>query len=196
MSSTSSTPRLDALLLLDAYQTAHRQANAELKSSVWGITVARREKPDIGATNIRPDLESLVRVMEDDSEPALQHESLTLVDVAEKQQQEKENAGRVDLLTSSVATMGLRNRHSKTDYSSTTQDYDKDEKKSSMIQEEAENKGQTMADPLQLLGGALPPRGLKDAQVHAKNALESYLQAANIVRELQKLISTQRIEKR
>lgn len=193
------TPRLDALLLLEAYQTAHSKGNADLKSSMWSLTKARREKPDIAASNVRQELDPLVRIdqhtrsiNESDEEPELIQEKLSLVDVIQKRQLEKENES-VSLPGAKNAvddSIGLRNRHSKKGPTSTTSEKSS---KPAMTREDLVDET-IFPDPIQLLGGALPPRSLLHAQTKAKEALESYVQAANIVQELQKILAAKRGE--
>ena len=64
-----------------------------------------------------------------------------------------------------------------------------------VVQEQTEtaNKSPTAApiDPLELLAGAFPPRELKQAQAHAKKALQLYIDAANLIREIQQQQQTQ-----
>jgi hypothetical protein len=186
----TSTPKLDVILLLDAYQNAHLQGNSNLKASWWSLTKARREKPEIAASNVRQELEPTLRmeqVGKDSEEPELMQERLSLVDVVQKQQQDKENPSNTTAPNTnttnatSESNTGLRNRHSKKDYSASTTS----EEKASMIKEDMVDNATVIPDPLQLFGGALPPRSLHAAQTQAKQALESYIQAATMIQELQ-----------
>ncbi|GKY93459.1 hypothetical protein MPSEU_000313400 [Mayamaea pseudoterrestris] len=196
--SSTATPTLDTLLLLDAYQSAQLQGNASLKASMWSLTKARREKPGIGASDVRLDLEPILRMKESlKEEPCLVQEQFSLINVTQKDPLEKENAAATPTIPSATSTAaigdnenttGLRNRHSKSDYSTKN-----DETKPSMTKEELLPVDDTPAassipDPLQLLGGALPPRDLFAAQAQAKQALESYIQAANLIQQMQMLM--------
>ena len=189
MPTTSSSPRLDALLLLDAYQAAHQQGDSDLKASLWSLTKARREKPGISAVDIREELESTLQMeqvmtaKESEEEPELKHERFSVLDVTQKQLHEKENVSSpaVPNAATNDKSTGLRNRHSKTDYSSSKND---DDNKPSMTREDKIHDAPVVPDPLQLLGGAFPPRSLVTSQAQAKQAIESYIRAANLIHEL------------
>ena len=154
---------------------------------------------------MRQELTSLVRIEDssssaawdkDDDEPSLKQEVFTLVNVLQQQQDEKENT--VQATSTCTATTkddsrdeGLRNRHGKTDSSSTNNN---DAPSTTMTQETVVDQSD-LIDPVQLLGGALPPRSLKDAQEHAKRALQAYIQAANSMQELTKLLGKTSVQK-
>lgn len=170
----------------------HQYANSEsrelgtnaCRSCLWQLTKARRinnrgimsVEAGYRAEDIREDLRAtaLVQVeggvpdLVDDDQPETPEvpPTFTLVDAVEvmkKQKQDcKENEGPKNTVDG-----GLRQRKNNSD--------GKPQQQRTMV-EEADV--EELHDPLELFG-ALPPRELKEAQKHAKDALAAYVQSAN-----------------
>jgi len=159
----------------------------------------------------------VVLKLEEEEEPALEDEEgvtntaekktkaprFALIHPAEEREKQKENNPHSMTLQSQTSddndttinsettTTGLRQRRGKGAATSAAASQPK-KTKNVMSEEEAENTATVVDDQdfLQLLAGSLPPRELREAQQAARQALEHYVQAANVLAEL--LQQTQR----
>jgi hypothetical protein len=184
---------------------------SDVREELRARCVLLRQKED-GTFETEPDL------VHDDDDDDKKDSRLTesaprfvLADAVEqKQEAEKENAATAtSAATSSTSTTeataaaaGLRNRK-KTSSQQTpavgqAAKDDKDDAKTKWTVEEQETstvetldeEGRLLAaDPLLLFGGGLPPRELMVAQSQAKEALAMYIEAANLIAEIQHELS-------
>lgn len=194
---------LDVLVSLDAYAETYFKANSCLKSTLWNINKARRQKDVLGvgmsysALDVRHEIRARVRV-ECDQEPQLEDEFT--VSVTELDKETKITTPSFKLCTvnsdmfkpdsdvkmqqDSDENNGLRRRKGQKDETTTS--------KSSWFEEhcaEIEEKKLHRMDPIDLFG-ALPPKELKLAQNDAKKVIELYIDAANQAVEILKLLES------
>jgi hypothetical protein len=186
MSNAADLPHLAAVCLLDAYSSAHGDGNSSLKSSMWKLSKARRQRGNgtrISALDVREELRA--RAILKESTPGLvdaegttsinneqEEDYFVLVDAVEElaeKRAQKEN----DVPTKSNA--GLRHRNNKQDSKSTAE----------WTEEQPLNEDDLLkiADPVDLFG-AFPPRDLIASQKDAKKALAEYVEAANLARAI------------
>lgn len=201
---------LEALLLLDAYNKRQTVAQSEQKSCLWNLHKARREKSreslgvaeELSALHVREEVYPRAVVVEDngmgeliDEDEEKRKESSgylktvwKIVDPVEREKETKQaaaDAATNDKENKDHKSTGLRQR--KKGDSKTTED---DKKWTTEVEDEfqaAENLIRE-ADPIALVGGALPSRDLRTAQVNAKKALEAYIDAANFAAQLLTLL--------
>jgi hypothetical protein len=197
-----STSKVSVLSLLDAYSNIHEQGQNSQKACTWQITVARRNKGRHGAlTNgvlladdVREELRASKVLKSACSEPALMDEPLSPTKTAKESfsmerqfvladPTSKKNPPVLDGFGDGKdkEASGLRRRKG-------AGENDSNEKKWSVEVEEDEEKLEEerlrTANPLDLFG-AMPPAELKKAQAEAYKALESYVEAANLVAAIQ-----------
>eukprot|EP00592_Proboscia_alata_P008022 CAMPEP_0194357310 /NCGR_PEP_ID=MMETSP0174-20130528/4808_1 /TAXON_ID=216777 /ORGANISM="Proboscia alata, Strain PI-D3" /LENGTH=228 /DNA_ID=CAMNT_0039127269 /DNA_START=13 /DNA_END=699 /DNA_ORIENTATION=+ len=209
---------IDILLLLEQYSESHRKANAELKSSFWNLTKARRQKGashlggssvGLSASDVREELRarallSIVKFDATDNDNSVKLKSEILED--------KECHDTFDLhldgmdskiLNGDVAPTqqnelcqddkidketGIRQRRNK------DKSYDEDLKKGDWVTEnyfddaDVEDELLKNANPIDLFG-AMPPVPLKVAQANAKDALRNYVDAANLVSAMTQIMN-------
>lgn len=196
----ANTNRLSVLSNLYDYSKASESGNASLKSSLWQITKLRRKQnrgyltmeDTFSAEQIREELRArtLVRnTNDDDEEPGLVSEGRggakpslksiapmwKCVDVLEEKASNKENPSAAGLGANATAnSSGLRQRKNKGVESSSSSSKTPMTKEDPIIDEE---ELLLQRDPLELFTG-VRPGDLKMAQKNAKEALESYIQAA------------------
>jgi hypothetical protein len=198
---------IDVLILLDSYIQYNSKANANLKSAIWNINKARRQKDALGvgqsysASDVREEIRAHVR-LDCDEEPQLEVEEsmnekeeerknnvrtmetpfkLKYVEKIDKKQQLPETDEEV--LKTIHDNSGIRRRKGKESEEETS--------KSVWIQEtciDAEEEKLHNMDPIELFG-ALPPKDLKLAQKQAKEMLEAYVNAANKAVEILKILN-------
>lgn len=194
------TPTIDIITALESYNDSHISASSSLKSAVWDINKARRQRGRhvmtvghaFSALDVREELRAQVGV-DCDVEPSLRDES---EDGKRKAKSNMFNLRRhctskEDEWSGSTITQdpvdGVRHRKKGT----STQKGEKHDNKWSeepIVDKEEETLQNT--DPLDLFGGGLVPRDLKNAQKHAKESLASYIAAANKVAEIIQLINS------
>jgi hypothetical protein len=194
------------LSLLDDYATHQEKGNAALKQSLWNLYKARHFKSgQIGvlasdgfqASDVREELRA--RVVLRDSLPDLVDERtdkstidkemprFVLVDtVLERQSKKGNTAATQDSSAQLAAAFGLRNRKA-TDQNKNNKT-DSTKQKEWSVEMEAtplsEEDRLLAANPLELFG-AMPPRELYKAQEQAKQALQAYVAAANLIVAIQ-----------
>mmetsp|Transcript_8369 Transcript_8369/g.10073 ORF Transcript_8369/g.10073 Transcript_8369/m.10073 type:complete len:216 (-) Transcript_8369:23-670(-) len=208
MSSTAPAPKLDVLCILDAYASAHDKGNAELKSSFWNLNKARRQKGrncSISALDVREDL--LAQTILSEPTPGLQDEdnggggdghdamdgiktqyeedTFTLQNAAKVIQESRSIAA--SNTTATTASTGLRQRKA------SSKVVDEDESEWTQINHTDVDDDEPLrdSDPINLFGG-LVPRDLRASQTQAKEAMASYVEAANLAVAI--LQATQKVE--
>ncbi len=234
-STTSS--RLEALLLLDAYSKVHEKAGDLQKSCCWSITKARHSRRreivgfegQLSATHVREELRARVVIqlnkgssntppplMDDDDENNVNNDkktkkaedsslNFTLIDVVEELERRRQpppstshddpnilaQEDKEDALTRELdpQSYGLRHRKGKSTAESKHDDATKTvvEEPIPFVMDEDEEELRRM-NPLEILGGSLPPRELKTAQVQARESLLMYVEAANKAAAILKMI--------
>mmetsp|Transcript_12139 Transcript_12139/g.16951 ORF Transcript_12139/g.16951 Transcript_12139/m.16951 type:complete len:212 (-) Transcript_12139:71-706(-) len=192
MTSTAPAPKLDVLCLLDAYVSAHDKGNAELKSSFWNLHKARRQKGrscSISALDVREDL--VAQTILSEPTPGLQEEDnggggVAMDDIKTEHEEDTftlQNAAKViqesctpaaSNTTATTTSTGLRQRKA----SSKVDDEDKSEW-TQINHQDADEKTLRDTDPINLFAG-LVPRDLRASQTQAKEAMASYVEAANL----------------
>lgn len=196
---------IDVLILLDSYIENKSNADANLKSAIWNIHKARRQKDALGvglsysASDVREEIRAHTR-LECDEEPHLVDEQpmhdtldeksnstssvetlfkLKYIHNSEKKQAPQEK--QEEILKTINDNSGIRRRKGK--------ESEEAKLKSEWVEEtciDAEEEKLHKMDPIELFG-ALPPRDLKLAQKQAKEMLELYVNAANKAVEILKL---------
>jgi len=202
-----STPIIDLLSLLDEYCSSHGQGSAKLKSCIWNIHKARRQKggSHLGGNNIysamdvREELRARVHLMltshtnhvaldglegqQDLESSQLERESSFVVYMNGEMQKEGKDL-RASVSIKNSDTDGLRNRKIR----SSIDDKGKPDWSENNVENNEEEKLRN-ADPLQLFGG-LTPSSLKHAQQNARESLLAYVETANLVSEILHLLSS------
>ena len=136
--------------------------------------------------------------------------SFSLVNALEQKQLEKENSRKgsgaeTTKITNANTTLGLRQRRKNTN-SSVSKVEDKTDSKSPWTTTTTEQEGDDprtaeflseedkllAIDPISLFGGILIPNELKIAQARAKQALDSYIKAANLVQTMTQQMNKKR----
>jgi hypothetical protein len=196
---------IDVLIFLDSYIENKSNGNTSLKSALWNIHKARRQKDALGvgqsysASDVREEIRAHAR-LECDKEPYLEDEQLAneiqdeksngtksidssfklkYLDKLEKKQRPQEIDK--ELLQTIEDNGGIRRRKGK--------ESEEVNSKSEWVEEtyiDLEGEKLQKMDPIELFG-ALPPRDLKLAQNQAKKMLEAYVNAANKAIEILKL---------
>uniref|UniRef100_A0A7S3V7H9 Vacuolar ATPase assembly protein VMA22 n=1 Tax=Chaetoceros debilis TaxID=122233 RepID=A0A7S3V7H9_9STRA len=188
----SETPNLDVLTLLDDYISAHRDASSNLKSTIWNISKARRQKGGLGvgfsysALDIREELRADVKLQcRKVSEPELveesNHEKKPFVLDFRGVVVTNKDEDVVESQNIAICNTGLRRRKGK------DSEKGEDKKWSTDSLDEVEQHKSLNIDPIELFG-AFPPKELKLAQKKAKDAMKSYIEAANAAAVILKLI--------
>lgn len=180
-------PHVTALCLLEAYNNAHQKGNVDLKSSMWKLNKARRQRGNgasISAIDVREDLRA--RAVLRESTPSLTVEGETnealdeedyfeLVDAVEEIAEirgQKENNAPTTNAGTEQAGLRRRNKAGEEDKKEWTQENNPDE------DDRLRN-----ANPVDLFG-AFPPRDLIAAQKEAKKSLAAYIEAANLAKAI------------
>mmetsp|Transcript_25343 Transcript_25343/g.37897 ORF Transcript_25343/g.37897 Transcript_25343/m.37897 type:complete len:207 (+) Transcript_25343:65-685(+) len=197
----SNTPAIDMIIALESYNDSHISASSSLKAAVWDINKARRQRGRhimtvghaFSALDVREELRAQVGVNCDAEEPTLCDESeggksATISDIFKlcHHSISTEDKGGDSTITQNP-TYGVRHRKK----GSPSSNGEKNENKWSeeaVVDKEEEMLRNT--DPLDLFGGGLVPRDLKNAQKHARESLASYIAAANKVAEIMQIINS------
>uniref|UniRef100_A0A6U3SC60 Vacuolar ATPase assembly protein VMA22 n=1 Tax=Ditylum brightwellii TaxID=49249 RepID=A0A6U3SC60_9STRA len=213
--SSSPSPLLDTLCLLGAYKESQSKANDQLKTALFDLTKARRQSGGLvgasrvySAADLREDLCALAvlqckssveeppALVEDDTKSDEKVESndgdmfRLYLDGIPKQSSSSRSP--LDNVISKVVnenageTTGLRQRKNVTK--------EEEEENSKWTTEIAEDESKK-ENPLNLFGGLHPP-ALKVSQANAKEALKSYVEAANLVSEIMKILNQLESEKK
>ena len=196
---TTDTPAIDLIVHLESYTESHISASSSLKSAVWDLNKARRQRgrnlmtigTAFSALDIREELRAQTYVEYLREEPPLEDEDgLRKYScgtqgsyVLRSYIQLKENDLSADVKNNQ--SEGIRQRRSKKEVkpqSSTAGKWSEEN-----FKDEEEEKLRS-TNPLDLFGGGLVPRDLKLAQKHAKESLASYIAAANEVAAIMRLI--------
>ena len=187
---TGSSKTVQVLTLLDAYETAQHEAGCHWKASLWNLTKARHSISSGGlmsqtdsllaAADVREELRPRAVLVSPEPELVAEeenHDTSTEVPVfavadpvglnanekTEKETAIPENKG------------GLRHRKNANSGADTKTEWTVEE-----YEEQDEETRLCHTDPLELFGGGLNPKELKEAQRRAKLALDYYVQAANL----------------
>eukprot|EP00970_Alexandrium_tamarense_P005688 scaffold933_cov190-Alexandrium_tamarense.AAC.8 len=205
--STTTTTTTELLTLVHQYQSLHSDANTKLKSSIWNITKARRERGKASggggfgsvpysAEDVREELraQALLEVTDGDgSEPELVCE-----DGNGEVEDTKEGGGQFVLHFDGMKEVGARNndkygaRHvvstndndglrRRGNAATTTTDDNIDKWTQDITIDDEEEKLRT-SDPLSLFG--VPPPALRLAQSKSRDAVAYYVEVANLAREI------------
>ena len=194
-------------MLLDSYYKSHIAGQTGQKQCLWNLQKARRQTmrqnvsvaDQLSAENLRE--EFYPRAVLREAEPELLGDEMeckankfvegerywTLVDpVAEEATNKAQSINdQKDSTSIDKENQGLRHRKGLSKEAA----YDlKTSKWTTELLEEQEDLIRS-ADPLSLLGGALPPRDLRTAQQNAKQALQAYIDAANFAMDLIKILN-------
>ena len=203
---TNKTPITDLIVHLDSYMQSHISASSSLKSAIWDLNKARRQRgrnamtvvKAYSALDVREELraQSLVECMK--GEPLLQDEDdeskKTLVDIGDLfvLRCVGHSKGDKSIVTTkdTIETDGIRQRKivEKSNINNDVKGSNKSEWSEEIHIDEKEEQLLHM-DPLELFGGGLVPRDLKLAQKHAKECLASYVAAANEVAAITRLLA-------
>jgi len=193
-STSAALPHVTAVCLLQAYADAHEKGNADLKSAMWSLNKARRQRGNgarISAWDVREELRARVVLRESTPDLAVEGVSVTtnseeedyftLVDAVEEVAEmrgEKENVCKTNAAAADDGG-GLRRRK-------TGQDIKKE-----WTEEQSPDEDDRLrsADPVDLFG-AFPPRDLIVSQKSAKKALAGYIEAANLARAILEATNT------
>ena len=176
---------LQVLSLLQEYEQHMYEAGAQVHSSRWHCTQARRHASRhslvvddlFRASQVREDISAstFVRVEDDDD---------TLEMICHSRQSNQCNDKENDMpVKENSGSDGLRRRKGNVDELTHKTAMKEDHGES------ASNSGKAKDDPL-FLFGTLPPRELWKAQSDAQQALEHYVKAAQLVIQMQKCLST------
>ena len=204
------------LSLLDAYSKSHVKASTNIKSCIWNISRARRAAGyyhlggarAFSALDVREDINPVMSLslsnnfdVEEsvlvDVEPYKKKDlyQLHFEDDSSKTISKKDETGKnknkalKEIEISDNKEFGLRQRKG----GSQTKNENKDEKKKmELIWDDDEDFVDVLSDPpkdpLQLFGG-FPPRDLQVAQAKARIALKMYIEAANLIAEIQLMMN-------
>jgi hypothetical protein len=215
-SSSAAGGRVEALLLLDAYSTAHTGASQQLKTSLWNLSKARRQmggmhlgtSTNFSASNVREELRA--KAILTPPEPKLVQEQdgkdrtietdpyiLSLDGPPNVESgshyDDKENSNNSHNNAEASSSAGLRQRKGTKENNAApskwTQEQERWEEEDEIEEEKLRN-----ADPLHLFAG-LPPPSLKAAQSNAREALAGYIDAANLIVALMETLNTQETRK-
>lgn len=212
---SSLPPRLQALLLLDAYNTRQSVAQSEQKDCLWNLQRARRQS--MRGSVVNSDVYSAATVREDvypramvvsrsnyvvtDDAPEL---IADVVSVAQKQAQ-TEDMTLLWMLVDPVAVQKEMKKKEEEEELSNKENHSKEglrQRKGKQKSEASANDSKwttgddefvdedamlRVANPIELFG-ALPPRDLREAQVNANAALQAYIDAASFAVEILKLV--------
>ena len=196
------TPLVDLVSLVDAYSSSHSTGSSSLKSCIWNISKARRQKGGFhmgdvnvySAIDVREELCARARLQcNGGEEPMLMEEAgenkefeycelegedsfVMYLDGIPK----KEDVIPANDFSEKRDLEGLRNR--KKGSGSSTAQRRKKEWSEELLDDEDEKKLRN-ADPLELFGG-LTPVPLKVAQTKARESLTAYVEAANLAAEI------------
>lgn len=199
-SSNTGLPHVTAVCLLQAYADVHDQGNADLKSAMWNLNKARRQRGNgntISALDVREELRARAVLREATPDLAVEGASaetsenqdyFELVDaveeVAEIRGQAKENMPSKK--SNAEGGEGLRRRN-------TNKKEAEQDTKTEWTQEQNPDEDDRLrnADPVDLFG-AFPPRDLMTAQKNAKKALAVYIEAANLARAILETTNSQK----
>lgn len=175
--------------------SSHNEGNSSLKSSMWKLSKARRQRGNgttISALDVREELHA--RAVLRESTPELvdvegsttaksnkeEEDYFVLVDAVEEEMAEKRAQKENDVPTKTNAD-GLRRRNKASEDTKTTTEW---------TQEDIPDEDDRLksADPVDLFG-AFPPRDLIASQKDAKKALAEYIEAANLARAILEVIN-------
>ena len=180
------TPITDLLVELESYNESHLSASSSLKTSIWNLYKARRQRrrnamtlaSAFSAFDIREELRAQItlRCNVNDEEPFLENEGkvsgsgdMFCLQNYHEFATKEDVSGR-----SKVEKNGIRRRKKK--------GKDDENEKSLWTKDDNfyEDEEKLVAtDPLDLFGGGLAPGDLKIAQKYARESLRSYITAAN-----------------
>ena len=186
------TPVTDILVALESYNESHLSASSSLKSSVWNLYKARRQRERnaitlasaFSASDIREELRAQTRVTYkiDVNEPELINENHV--------QKEKFHLSiRTDCIKGEqmISDSAVHNNVGMRQRRKGDNDCNKGCENNSWTEESYYQEQESKllnTDPLELFGGGLAPRELKLAQKHAKESLKHYISAANRAAEI------------
>jgi hypothetical protein len=217
---TTLPKNIQALLLLDDYARAQEGAQCHFRSTLWNLNKARRQKgrestvlvTGISVEDVREELRARAALLMEEA-PELVEEAgndeketkgkadrdlWTLIDrvqVAEERTAiEKENEMPSSSSTSTTPATGLRHRKASTNKEDTNSSKWTQENEESDVPLSDEER-LLKADPLQLIGGAFPPRDLRVAQEEARTALATYVKMANLAAAILELTNTTETKK-
>jgi hypothetical protein len=191
------TPTIDILVNLESYSQSHISASSSLKTAIWDLNKARRQRRRnmmgyghaFSALDVREELRAQTKVeclneepslVDDDSDENVVNDHgdsfiLCTVDVT--------NTTKDNVKESNDDNDGMRHRKSERSKPNTDQKQSKWTEEIIIDEEEMKLRN---TNPLDLFGGGLTPRDLKLAQKHAKESLASYITAANDVAKILK----------
>ncbi len=189
------TPVTDILVAIESYNESHLIASSNLKSSVWDLYKARRQRgrnaitlaSAFSASDIREELraQTTLTYKIDVNEPELINESNVKEESTDKfRLNVRKDCVQGEKIISENATqnkIGMRQRR-KGDIDCNKGSENNSWTEESYYQEQESKLLKT--DPLELFGGGLAPRELKSAQKHAKESLIHYIAAANRAAEI------------
>mmetsp|Transcript_1208 Transcript_1208/g.1547 ORF Transcript_1208/g.1547 Transcript_1208/m.1547 type:complete len:194 (-) Transcript_1208:4-585(-) len=187
MTSSPFPSKLESILLLDAYHQHQTAGSSKLRSCFLNLSKARRQKmnqslsatgAELTASNVRDELCSR-KALEDDKEE--ERRFWKLVDpVEEAEKKMYDNIDREVILENKENQDGLRQRKKKTEMS-------KDNWTTELLSDNDEDELLRKANPIDLFG-AFPSKDLRNAQEDAGNALQYYIDAANLAVSILKAI--------
>ncbi len=213
---TDKTPLVDALTLLDSYATSHDLATSSLKSAIWNISKARRQKGGHGigfsysAHDVREELRAHSKLKinlkcTENYEPGLTNDDEAIADNKINKDGNGDGGKPVFELeygyakkinekvlqkstmnSSSLHDCGVRRRRGGDNTGVVSKNAAPNQWSEEEIADEEEEKLRNL-DPIELFG-AFPPRELKLAQKKARESLEYYVDAANKAAEILRLI--------
>lgn len=218
---TSLPPQLQALLLLDAYNTRQSVAQSEQKDCLWNLQKARRQSMRGSVVNSNVYSASLVRedvypramivstscdVGSDDA-PELVTDTIlvaqeekqtndvemlwTLVDPVAVQKEILKKEDEAFSNKENESKEGLRQRKGKQKPEATGTTASDNSKWTAGIDEVMDESAMLRKANPIELFGALPPRDLREAQVNANAALQAYIDAANFAVAILKLVENE-----
>uniref|UniRef100_A0A7S2XI77 Vacuolar ATPase assembly protein VMA22 n=1 Tax=Attheya septentrionalis TaxID=420275 RepID=A0A7S2XI77_9STRA len=211
-SSSVAGGRVEALLLLDAYSTAHAGASQQFKSSLWNLSKARRQmggmhlgtSTNFSASNVREELraKAILTLLEPklvqeqdgkdkmiDTDPYI----LSLDGPPNVESDDKENSNNSHTNEETLSSAGLRQRKGTKESNAAANKWTQEQEKWEEEDEIEEAKLRNV-DPAYLFAG-LPPPSLKAAQSNAREALAGYIEAANLIVALMETLNTQETKK-
>ena len=173
---------INILSCLQAYSQIHANGNKSMKNCTWNIFKSRRDTGGLHLGNdsasafsayaVREDLRAsaLLQVNSDDTQDTFILRSNKIA----MREEDKENHN-------SDNTLRQRKKESKNNESIwTTEEL--------LNEDDAEEQYLRTIDPIVLFNGGMSPPSLKEAQKDARNSLEYYIEAANLICAMMKLM--------
>ena len=196
---TSTSPITDLITHLESYNDSHISGSSSLKSAIWDLNKARRQRGShimniaptgFSALDIREELRAQTKLICDVNEPALEDDDDCVAPIVKSNTftvryhgtSTKEGEG-IETQTKSNPKDGMRQRKK----GSSTKE---DENENKWVEEtylDKEEEKLLNNDPIHWFGGG--NRNLKLAQKHAKESLLSYIAAANKVAEIMQVVN-------